>query len=191
VERGAKESNLDGETVNGKIVRETYPPVKKPPMNAKRRKFLLALSKGLTIAEATRKAGYSGRAGYNTLKSLRQTAPEILEQIGCPVERLLKKFVDKLEAKETKFFDNRGVVIETREVEAHEIQLRAGVELAKLHNLYPQPEYGNIAQSSGPTVHMVVTDARIAEGIMERLAERSAVNRQPSLVDAERDEDAG
>lgn len=62
--------------------------------------------------------------------------------MGYSVDKVLTELFDKLrdqmEAKKTRFFKYRGVVTEIREVEAHDIQLRAAVELCKLMGLYPQ-----------------------------------------------------
>lgn len=53
------------------------------------------------------------------------------------VETVVKALAKQLQATKKLYFTHQGVVIETREVPDHYIQLRAGRELAKMMGLYP------------------------------------------------------
>jgi hypothetical protein len=64
--------------------------------------------------------------------------PEVLDKIGLPAEKLLKNLARSMEAKKTLFFSHQGVVMDTREVPDHNVQLRTLIELAKMHDLYPR-----------------------------------------------------
>lgn len=61
----------------------------------------------------------------------------IFERHGLTRDVLARFFAAKLEATETKFFQHLGEVTETRDVDAHDIQLRAGIEVAKMLRMYP------------------------------------------------------
>jgi hypothetical protein len=113
---------------------------RKPVLNGKRRKLLKGIAKGLSQSEASDSAGYSHRqAGHRALQRMKaQGLSEMLVKAGCGVDRVLTKFAEKLEAKETKFFAHEGEVINEREVIAHDIQLRAAIQLGHIHRLYPQ-----------------------------------------------------
>ena len=68
----------------------------------------------------------------NACKLTKKLSPIIkqwLDDAGLTEAHLKMKLLQKLEAKETKFFAHEGRVIETREVEAHTIQIKA-LELA-------------------------------------------------------------
>jgi len=97
----------------------------------------------MTISEAGKHAGYVHRqAAHRAFRSIQLWIPQALEGAGYSVDKVLTELFEKLhsqlEAKETKFFKHRGVVRETREVEAHRVQLRAACELAKLLGLFPR-----------------------------------------------------
>jgi hypothetical protein len=104
----------------------------------KRTKLLQGVASGMNISEAGRAAGYSNaQSAHRSLDRIRLQLPDILEKMNVPVEKVIKKLVAKMEAKETLHFTHQGIVMETRHVEAHAVQLRAAVELAKMIGLYP------------------------------------------------------
>src|SRR5690242_3719549 len=95
-------------------------------MTSQRRKLLREVANGATVSEAGRRAKYStAQAAHFAWKRLRVEAIRALERQGMPVENLVKKLIAKAEAKEMKFYPHNGVVIDTREVEAHAVQLDA------------------------------------------------------------------
>src|SRR5450631_4656491 len=103
-----------------------------------RTKLLQGVASGMNVSEAGRAAGYSNaQSAHTSLNRIRLQLPNILEKMNVPVEKVIKKLAAKMEARETLHFTHQGIVMETRHVEAHAIQLRATVELAKLIGLYP------------------------------------------------------
>jgi hypothetical protein len=88
-------------------------------------------------AAAGRVSGYNSRqAAHDAMRYIRELAPEALERLGYGRDRVLKKLGSLMDAKKAEFFANKGIVLETRNVGALEIQLRAGIELAKMHGAY-------------------------------------------------------
>ena len=86
-----------------------------------------------------------------------------------------------LDAKETKFWADKGVVIETREVEAQDIQIRAAVELAKMHGAYPKGKDENVMiDSGGLMINVGVFTAPGAAELFEELKRRT----EPSVLEA-------
>lgn len=62
---------------------------------------------------------------------------EIFEKEGLTRGKLARFFIEKMGAKETKFFQHQGKITARRNVNAHDIQLRAGIEAAKMVGMYP------------------------------------------------------
>src|ERR1039458_1161455 len=93
-------------------------------LNDKRRKLLVGISEGLNVSEAGRVAGYgTAQSSHRAMNLIRMNTPELLAKIGLPAEKLLKDtFLKGLEATETVFFSFQGVVMESREVPAHDIR---------------------------------------------------------------------
>ncbi len=72
-------------------------------------------------------ASYQNRRP-NACKLIKKLGPIIrqwLDDAGLNEVALKFKLLQKIEARETKFFQHEGKVIETREVEAHAVQLKA------------------------------------------------------------------
>jgi hypothetical protein len=156
-------------------------------------------SAGMNVSEAGRAAGYgTPQASHRAMNLIRVNAPELLSKIGLPAEKLLKNtFLKELEATETAFFSYQGVVMETREVIAHDIRLRAGIELAKMHGLYPKTNghNGENADSGEGTIiniNLGFLDPERAEAIFAAARERvrGGNSRQP-ILDATPDQDQG
>ena len=97
-------------------------------LDTRRRRLLTGISRGMTISEAGKHAGYMHRqAAHRAFSSIQLWIPQALEGAGYPVDKLLTELVEKLhdpmEAKKIRFFKYRDVVTEIREVEAHNVQL--------------------------------------------------------------------
>lgn len=112
-------------------------------LDARRRRLLRGISRGMTITEAGVRAGYVHRqAAHRAFKSIQLWIPQALEGAGYSVDEMLTELIEKvreqMEAKKTRFFKYRGVVTDVREAPAHNIQLRAVTELFKLLGLYPR-----------------------------------------------------
>jgi hypothetical protein len=107
-------------------------------MNIKRRKLLRGVASGLNVSEAGRAAGYgTAQSAHRAMNLIRLGMPEILDRCAFPAEKLLKNLIESLEATKTRHFSYRGVVMDSRTVPDHKIQLRSAIELLKLHGLYP------------------------------------------------------
>jgi AraC-like DNA-binding protein len=115
-------------------------------LDTRRRNLIKGISQGMTITEAGTYAGYKHRqAAHRAFRSIQLQLPEALERAGYSVDQVLtevfEKLHGKLEAKKTRFFKYRGIVLETREVEDHRIQLRAAVEICKMLGLFSKDSY--------------------------------------------------
>jgi hypothetical protein len=107
-------------------------------LTIKQKKLVEALPVTNSIAEAGTVAGYSDRtAASRALKGIAERAPEVLERLGLTIDHVVDKCLRPLlEAKETKFFANAGVVFDTKEVEALDIRIRAIEVWARLMGAY-------------------------------------------------------
>lgn len=107
-------------------------------LNIKRRKLLRGVASGLNVSEAGRAAGYgTAQSAHRAMNIIRTGMPELLENCHFPAEKLLKNLIESLEATKTLHFSYRGVVLDSRTVPDHKIQLRSAIELLKLHGAYP------------------------------------------------------
>jgi hypothetical protein len=107
---------------------------RKNNLTLKQSKLLKELPTSSSVAEAGEKAGYAYRQdSHRALKTIAERTPEVLEQLGLTIEYVADKCLRPLlEARETKFFASNGVVMETREVDALDVRLRAIEVWAKL-----------------------------------------------------------
>jgi hypothetical protein len=162
--------------------------------NEKRTKLIKELAKGKNVSEAGRAAGYSApQAAHRALSRMRIYLPEILARLDLSVEKVLMKFKDQLEAKETKFFAHEGIVVDSREVVAHDIQHLAADKLAKIYGLYPHNGHDQDTDRDRPgriTIQVAITDSRTAETLMGLVSALSA-NRERPVLDATPHEDQG
>ena len=112
--------------------------VKGEKLTSKQKKLVEALPVTSSIAEAGTVAGYSDRtAASRALKSISERAPEVLERLGLTIEHVVDKCLRPLlEAKETKFFASNGIVLDTKEVAALDIRIRAIEVWARLMGAY-------------------------------------------------------
>jgi hypothetical protein len=138
-------------------------------LTLKQKKLVEALPTSDSVAEAGKKAGYPYRQdAHRALKSIAERAPEVLERLGLTIEHVADKCLRPLlKAKETKFFADKGVVIETRDVEALDIRLRAVDTWAKLMGAYTAQK----VQVSGGLSHDFshVGDDELAQSIADLL----------------------
>jgi hypothetical protein len=126
----------------------------------KRTQLLQGVASGMNVSEAGRAAGYSNaQSAHRSLNRIRLQLPDILEKMNVPVEKVIKKLAAKMEAKETLYFTHQGIVMETRHVEAHAVQLRAAIELAKMIGLYPSlinAAYESEAENKVPGITLTI-----------------------------------
>jgi hypothetical protein len=82
--------------------------------------LLKALSKGCTLADAAKAAGYSDKnlsqSGYQCLEGIKAKMPEILDAKGLTQDSVIERYLmPALEANETQFFANKGIVFDSRD----------------------------------------------------------------------------
>jgi len=147
-------------------------------LTLKQKKLVEALPVTHSIAQAGGIAGYSDRtAASRALKSIAERAPEVLERLGLSIEFVVDNCLRPLlTAKETKFFSDKGIVMETRDVEANDIRLRAIEVWARLMGAYAARESndgnGERSQSGGPSLSVVFTEEGSAREFVEAIAAR-------------------
>lgn len=107
-------------------------------LTLKQTKLLQELPKSASVAEAGEKAGYFDRqTAHRALKGIGERSPEVLDRLGLTIEHVADKCLRPLlEAKETVFFANKGIVLDSREVEALGIRIRAIEVWAQLRGAY-------------------------------------------------------
>ena len=155
------------------------PKKKQKRVDAKHLKVARGVARGMTLREAGVAVGYPERSApqsaWKAMQTIKRKAPEIFDKLGLTVESLAQD-VDRLRrAKETKFFHDKGIVLETREVEALDIQAKAVDMGLRVHGAYKEADDArNTLRSETSTVCLVVADARAAAELARLLAPRDA-----------------
>lgn len=146
----------------------------------RRLNLISALSQGKTFKEAAEISGYVSRqSAWNVFKAICKDTPEILNLMNLPLPRILQKLGDQLEAKETKFFQNKGIITDQVDVEAHEIQQNAAVQLARLHNAYPgRNEEGNSGMQVLTQIKVIIED--VSQDVSRRSAHTITAEATPT-----------
>jgi len=88
----------------------------------------------------------------DVLDSLNTQMIQAMDKAGITLDRLLGQLSDELQAKDTKFFADKGIIKDTAEVIAHDVRQRARIDAHKLRGDYPAT--GVNLQSTGE--HTVV-----------------------------------
>jgi hypothetical protein len=88
----------------------------------------------------------------DVLNSLNTQMIQAMDKAGITLDRLLGQLSDELQAKDTKFFADKGIIKDTAEVIAHDVRQRARIDAHKLRGDYPAT--GVNLQSTGE--HTVV-----------------------------------
>lgn len=96
--------------------------------------------------------------GCNSLCKVRPVINMWLNESGYVPESLIPKFVDLLEATETRLFFKGDKVIE-REVRDNQTQLKAAVELAKILGMYA-PTRHEVTGKNGESLGVVILPKR-------------------------------
>ena len=156
-----------------------------PRLTSKEALFAEARMEGATLEEATRTAGYAPhrQQGFKVEQRIAEKAPEVFNRIGLTVERFGKKLEQLLDAKEVKHFANKGIVLDTKEVEALDIQSRAVDMGLRTHGAYKQGEEDKgQAQADRHMVTVFVADeeeaARLAQLLSARVVPEIAIRNQ-------------
>ena len=88
----------------------------------------------------------------DVLNSLNTQMIQAMDKAGITLDRLMGQLSDELQAKDTKFFADKGIIKDTAEVIAHDVRQRARIDAHKLRGDYPAT--GVNVQSTGE--HTVV-----------------------------------
>ena len=88
----------------------------------------------------------------DVLNSLNTQMIQAMDKAGITLGRLMRQLSDELQAKDTKFFADKGTIKDTAEVIAHDVRQRARIDAHKLRGDYPAT--GVNVQSTGE--HTVV-----------------------------------
>jgi hypothetical protein len=139
-------------------------------------KYMTARLNGATMQEATAAAGLAPfpQTGYKIEKRIAEKCPAVFERVGVTIELIAKKVLDKLEAKTTKFFANKGIVLDQRDVEDNTTQLNAAeLGLKALGALkHDDDANSNGHQSHGHSIRVVVSDVTAAKALSQLFAPR-------------------
>jgi hypothetical protein len=142
-------------------------------LTLKQTKLVRALPTAKSVSEAGRKAGYSDApTAHRALASIREKMPDVLERHGLTADFAAQKCLKLMDAKETRFFAKDGMVMETREVEALDVQLRALDAWAKMFGAFRE---GKVQVDVNHSYHIDlrgVPDA-ILFGIVDLAAQRA------------------
>jgi hypothetical protein len=102
-----------------------------------RAKLLNGLTKVDSVAAAGRLAGYRTRqAAHKAMNAIRRAATEELERLKIGRSKVFRKLGAIMEAQKTVLVIKDGMVMERPTVDDNETQLRATIELAKMHGAY-------------------------------------------------------
>lgn len=152
----------------------------------KRVVLLKELSKGKTVAEASKIAGYAHpAAASNAVRSMRERFTDKLSELNWGPEHFVEKhLVPMLQRKETLFFASNGIVMDKRVVEDTAAQQRAGDMYLKIVGGYAPTE----VQHSGRIVHeMTEAEKEEAMGSLERLQVFDSECETPLLAESVED----
>src|SRR5215831_9948269 len=114
---------------------------------ARDNRLVTAMIDGETVQDAAITAGMGRATAYRALDRMERdgTIAEIMERAGITPAAIAEKLKAKMNARETKFFADKGVVRDTRTVAAHGIQLDATKFAARMLG---------IDETDRPTVHI-------------------------------------
>jgi hypothetical protein len=142
-------------------------------LTLKQARLVKELPTAHSVAEAGRKAGFANRQeAHKALDSIREKMPDVLERHGLTADFAADKCRQLMNAKETRFFAKDGMVWETREVEALDVQLRALDIWAKMYGAFREDKVQVDVNHSYHFDLREVPDA-ILFGIVGLVAQRS------------------
>ena len=156
-----------------------------PQLTPRRRALIKNLSKGMSITDAARKAGYTtkhpGQAGHQALEGIRLKFPHLLDKHGLTDEALIEKYLKPLlKAKETKFFAFQGEVIETHDVEALGIRKEALDMTFRLKGSYAPT---NI-EHTGQIIHEITSlEREMAKESLQKIRALQSSSKHPLIAE--------
>ena len=176
-------------------------PRKKVTRTTKRQKKLVeGISKGLTISDAGRLAGYADApSAHRAYKTIRLRWYPCLEAAGYNVnsvlQKIFEKIYEKMECKETVLGWHQGICMQKVEVIPHAEQRAAANDLARfigaIGNGHDHGEPVPVGMRPGHiTIQVALPPGVDPKVLMAISAERPANNEQP-VLDVRQDEDEG
>lgn len=140
----------------GKLIEITDP----NKLTIKQRKWLNSWIEHGNSTRAAREAGYKdGKKaceiiGWENLQKLKPIINAWIDNVGMSDEAVKKKIIDGLNAKETKFFADKGKITDQVEVESLAIQQRYADMAAKVKGIYSSGP----GESEDKPLHIKVLD---------------------------------
>ena len=133
---------------------------KQKRLTHKEQAFVRNLVNGKSLTQSALAAGYSdrhpGQSGWQALENIRHKVPELLDRHGLTDEALIEKHLKPLlNATETKFFQHKGKVTDSRRVPANAIRLNALDTAFRLKGSYTRPADENTERK---TAKVIVVD---------------------------------
>jgi len=90
--------------------------------------------------------------------SVRADTVKLLNKKGPKLDRVLLRLRQALSAKETKFFQFQGMVMDSREVVAHNIRLNAAKLALELHDAMPKTGVEKAAETIEDVLRAIHAD---------------------------------
>ena len=133
------------------------------PMLTSREQRLVALvsAGNKSVAACLRECGYGNGTGHASGEvyrrinhgDLRKLIRAKMAAMGALPEIAIAKHLAKLDAKETKLFAHEGVIVSSRDLEAHSIQLEASRDILKAYGAFDKEDDASAKQNpAGPIV---------------------------------------
>jgi hypothetical protein len=138
-----------------------------------------AVAGGMSIADAGILAGYQHRQNADeAYRSIRTKMIEDLAQYGVTTAAIAAKIREKMDAKETKFFQSNGLITDAIDVEAHGIQLQATEMAADILGLRGRDDKG----ASIGTINILCHSANIPQWSGNQLDSNGILNGNESAM---------
>jgi hypothetical protein len=169
---------------------------KKRKLTQKERALVKALPEAKTQAEAAVVAGYSPKnakqSAHQALESIRKKMPDLMDELGLTDRALIDKYLlPALEATETKFFANKGIVLDQKDVVAWGPRLEALKLAGNWRGLGREADSDDTGSAGGGvTIRLEFSDPGRARAIAATIAARRPGGRLID-VDATVDADPG
>lgn len=98
------------------------------------------VARGKTLQKAGEVAGYppksARQAAWEAMQTVKRKAPEIFDKEGLTLESLAQDVNRLRRAKEIRFYAHKGIILDSREVEALNIQAEAVDMALRVHGAY-------------------------------------------------------
>jgi len=126
--------------------------------------FIKSLASGGTVTQAARNAGYSeknlAQSGHQALQTIRLKRPDLMNRLELTPQVLIEKYlVPLLSATKTKFFQNKGKIIQSRAFPDHQTRLMALDMVFRLMGAYASNRSRQSPTVAEHGVKIVVVDA--------------------------------